>query len=1304
MGEFVVWVNDREYRHITIDITLTLLQYLRSKGLTGTKLGCGEGGCGACTVVLGKYQSNCKVRYYSINACLTPLPSVHECHILTVEGIGTINRPHLIQKEMSIDGSQCGFCTPGIVMSMYAAWRNGEGGTQVLDGNLCRCTGYRPIIDAMRRCGLGDKCCQVDSDKMDCGGDALIKARDQEIIFPPKLKVHLERNGRNLVTFERDGVKWNRPVTLVELLKLKQNNPKAHLVMGNTEVGIEIKQKGVEYSEFIYTGDIDQLDYIEELESFIEVGSAVTLDRLRRFCLDKAGVGGGESKYGNLEPVKEMIKWFAGNQIRNVAGWAGNLITASPISDLNPVWMSIGAVVNLASVNGYRSLLVKDFMLGYRKVDLLPGEVIISLNIPYSKPNEYVAAHKQAKRRDDDITIVNGAFRVLLDPETSIVQECSLVYGGMGAVTRMSVTTTKALIGRVWIDPKLLDEIMPTLREEFILPVDVVGGMPEYRTALVTSLFFKFYLYVCNAIGMELDDRISSAIVVREHQSMMTGARQFIVEEGSTTIAGRPIAHMSALKHSTGTARFVDDQPRLENELYAGLVLSTHAHAKIVSIDSEAALAIPGVMAIITYKDVPGTNRIGPVFQDEFIFAEDIVTSCGQIVVMTIALNQQTAQRAAKLIKVEYKDIEPLILTIEEAIAAGSFFSQIRTISRGEIDTILDSASEDCITIKGNSHINGQEHFYLETQAALVIPNGTRYEVIASTQNPTEGQHFVGKVLGIPFNMIECRTERLGGGFGGKETRSSFLIGALAVAAHKMERPVRCMLDRNEDMIFSGQRHPFKMDYTLMMEESSGRILGADILLYSDGGHSMDLSLGVMDRAISHIDNAYYFPAIRVIGRICKTNLPSNTAFRGFGGPQANYFCEVMLTRAARVLGMEVETLRRINLYGNVGLETPFKMRLEGELECPLIRMWDQLMADAEFKVRKEKTVKFNQANRWSKRGISMVPTKFGIAFGVRHLNQAGALVHIYTDGSVMITHGGVEMGQGLHTKVCQVAAEAFGIELNQVSVAYTSTMTVANSSPTAASASSDLYGMAVLDACQQIIRRLEGLKKSHPELTFEELVGKAYLERVDLSAHGFHATPDLNYNWNDNTGRLYNYFTYGVACSEVEVDILTGDHTIIKSDILMDLGQSLNPTIDIGQIEGAFVQGLGLFTTEQPLYLRNGMMLNRGPGGYKIPTASDIPRELHVRLLEDSVNTRAIHSSKAVGEPPLFLSASVFFAIEDAVRAARIDAHNEGHLVDLGSHVMDSPATVERIRLACGDYFIPDIKDDGRKTWCFSA
>jgi len=567
--------------------------------------------------------------------------------------------------------------------------------------------------------------------------------------------------------------------------------------------------------------------------------------------------------------------------------------------------------------------------------------------------------------------------------------------------------------------------------------------------------------------------------------------------------------------------------------------------------------------------------------------------------------------------------------------------------------------------------------------------------VYTSSQNAAKTQNFTASVTGLPAHRVTCRMKRMGGGFGGKETRSVFVGVTAALAAHVLGQPVKICLDRDVDMSITGQRHPFLCRYEAAADRSTGRLLYLDARIWSNGGCSLDLSLPVLDRALFHIDNCYRWPALRVSGRICRTNLPSNTAFRGFGGPQAMVFTEAIMDALAQELGRPTLELRRLNLY-HEGDKTHYSMALEpGHWHVP--RCLAQLTQDSAVEARSREVAAFNAAHRYRKKGLAVIPTKFGIAFTAKFMNQGGALVHVYTDGTVLVSHGGTEMGQGLHTKVCQVAARVLGVPLADVHVAESATDKVANASPSAASLSTDLYGMATLNACHEIKRRLDPVAAGlAPGATFQEVVTAAYFQRVDLSAHGFYIVPShrCGYDWSapippggDNSarGQPFNYFTQGVAASEVEVDCLTGDVRILRTDLLMDVGDSINPALDIGQIEGAFVQGMGWMTMEELAWgdeahswVRPGQLFTRGPGAYKIPAFNDTPVDLRVQLLDKASNPFAVHSSKAVGEPPFFLGASVFFAIKDAVRAARADAGLSSQFTLL------APATSEKIRMAC--------------------
>ncbi|XP_042520580.1 xanthine dehydrogenase 1-like [Macadamia integrifolia] len=534
------------------------------------------------------------------------------------------------------------------------------------------------------------------------------------------------------------------------------------------------------------------------------------------------------------------------------------------------------------------------------------------------------------------------------------------------------------------------------------------------------------------------------------------------------------------------------------------------------------------------------------------------------------------------------------------------------------------------------------------------------------------------------MSKIVCKTKRIGGGFGGKETRSAFIAAAASVPSYILNRPVKITLDRDIDMMISGQRHSclgkYKVGFT-----SDGKILALDLEIYNNAGNSLDLSVAVLERAMFHSDNVYEIPNIRINGKVCYTNFPSNTAFRGFGGPQGMLITENWIQRVAMELKKRVEEIREIN-FQREGSILHYGQQIQ---HSTLAQVWNELKSSCEFFKAREEVDQFNLHNRWKKRGVAMVPTKFGISFTTKFMNQAGALVQVYTDGTVLVTHGGVEMGQGLHTKVAQIAASSFNIPLSSVFISETSTDKVPNASPTAASASSDMYGAAVLDACEQIKSRMEPVASRHKHSSFAELVSACYIERIDLSAHGFYITPEIGFDWKTGKGVPFSYFTYGSAFAEVEIDTLTGDFHTRRADVMFDLGFSLNPGIDVGQIEGAFIQGLGWVALEElkwgdaeHKWIPPGHLYTCGPGSYKIPSVNDIPLKFNVSLLKGVPNPKAIHSSKAVGEPPFFLASSVFFAIKDAIIAAR---------AELGCNdwfPLDNPATPERIRMACIDDF----------------
>uniref|UniRef100_A0A8D1TF28 Xanthine dehydrogenase/oxidase n=1 Tax=Sus scrofa TaxID=9823 RepID=A0A8D1TF28_PIG len=1309
--ELVFFVNGKKVVEKNADPETTLLAYLRRKlGLRGTKLGCGEGGCGACTVMFSKYDRlQDKIVHFSANACLAPICSLHHVAVTTVEGIGsTKTRLHPVQERIAKShGSQCGFCTPGIVMSMYTLLRNQPEPTveeieDAFQGNLCRCTGYRPILQGFRTFAKDGGCCGGSGDTPNCClnqkkdhkvtlSPSLFNAEEfmpldptQEPIFPPEL-LRLKDTPQKQLRFEGERVTWIQASTLKELLDLKAQHPEAKLVVGNTELGVEMKFKNRLFPVIICPAWIPELNSVEQGLEGISFGAACTLSAVEKTLLD-AVAKLPSHKTEVFRGVLEQLRWFAGKQVKAVASIGGNIITASPISDLNPVFMASRAKLTIVS-RGTRRTVPMDhtFFPSYRKTLLGPEEILLSIEIPYSREGEFFSAFKQASRREDDIAKVTCGMRVLFEPGTTQVKELDLCYGGMADRTISALKTTRKQLSQFW-NEKLLQDVCAGLAEELSLPPDAPGGMVEFRRTLSLSFFFKFYLTVLQKLGREdpedcgkLDPTYASATWLF-HKDPPANVQLFQeVPKGQSEedMVGRPLPHLAAALQASGEAVYCDDIPCYENELFLRLVTSTRAHAKIKSIDISEAQKVPGFVCFLSADDIPGSNEIG-IFKDETVFVKDKVTCVGHAIGAVVADTPEHAQRAAHGVKVTYEDL-PAIITIEDAIKYNSFYESELKIEKGDLKKGFSEADN---VVSGELYIGGQEHFYLETHCTIAVPKGEagEMELFLATQNAMMAQSSVASTLGVPINRILARVKRIGGGFGGKETRGIGLTVAVALAAYKTGRPVRCMLDRDEDMLMTGGRHPFLARYKVGFMKT-GKIVALEVDHYSNAGNSLDLSHGIMERALFHMDNSYKIPNIRGTGRLCKTNLPSNTAFRGFGGPQGMFIAEYWMSEVAVTCGLPAEEVRRKNLYKEGDL-THFNQKLEG---FTLPRCWDECLESSQYHARKSEVDKFNRENCWKKRGLCIIPTKFGVSFTIPFLNQAGALIHVYTDGSVLVSHGGTEMGQGLHTKMVQVAGRALRIPTSKIYISETSTNTVPNSSPTAASVSSDIYGQAVYEACQTILKRLDPFKRKNPSGSWEDWVTAAYHDRVSLSATGFYKTPNLGYSFETNSGNAFHYFTYGVACSEVEIDCLTGDHKNLRTDIVMDVGSSLNPAIDIGQVEGAFVQGLGLFTLEELHYSPDGILHTRGPSTYKIPAFGSIPTEFRVSLLRDCPNKKAIYASKAVGEPPLFLGASIFFAIKDAIRAARVQ-HTDNNTKELFR--LDSPATPEKIRNACVDKF----------------
>jgi len=761
-------------------------------------------------------------------------------------------------------------------------------------------------------------------------------------------------------------------------------------------------------------------------------------------------------------------------------------------------------------------------------------------------------------------------------------------------------------------------------------------------------------------------------------------AEGFITASESRAVPGVAHPHESAHLHVAGEACYVDDIPEIAGTLHAALGLSGCAHAWIRSLDLTAVRAVPGVVTVLTAADIPGANDCGPIIHDDPILADGLVQYVGQPMFAVVAETNDIARRAARLAKVDYDEL-PAVLTPQQAKRQKSYVLPPMHLKRGDAAAAMESAPR---RLAGQFYVGGQEQFYLEGQISYAIPKEDGcLHLYCSTQHPTEMQHVVAHALVLVANQVTVEMRRMGGGFGGKESQSALFACVAAVAAQHTRRPVKIRVDRDDDFMITGKRHCFHYEYEVGYDDD-GVIRAAKVEMAARAGFSADLSGPVCTRAVCHFDNAYFLPDVDILAIAGKTNTQSNTAFRGFGGPQGAIAIEYIIDNIARELGRDPLDVRKANFYGKTERNvTPYSMTVEDNVIPELVA---ELESSSDYRRRRQGIEAFNASSPVLRKGIALTPVKFGISFNVVHYNQAGALVHVYTDGSVLVSHGGTEMGQGLNTKVAQVVAHELGIGLAHVRSSAADTSKVANTSATAASTGSDLNGKAGQDAARQIKRRLaEFAAKTYggraedvafaadfvsvggKSIAFPDLVQQAYRARVQLWSDGFYATPKLHWDVKTMSGRPFFYFAYGAAVSEVIVDTLTGEFKLLRADLLHDAGDSINPAIDIGQVEGAFIQGMGWLTTEELWWNNDGALMTHAPSTYKIPSVNDCPADFRTKLYRNSNVEDTIHRSKATGEPPLLLPFSVFFAIRDAISSVG------GHRVN---PPLDAPATGESI------------------------
>lgn len=1259
MSSISFTLNGEKVEVTDVSPSLTLIEWLRSQpGLTGTKKMCGEGGCGCCVVsATMKNPLTQKLSTIAINSCLCPLYSVNGWTITTVEGIGSSRDGfHPIQEKIaSYNGSQCGYCTPGFVMCMYSLLQQNDKRTQQeiednFDGNICRCTGYRPILDAM-------KSFAVDSHEPEI--------IDIEDINPNKRSACLHKKTQWITHPCSDGDSmWYQPTKLSEVFDIfeAQKQSKIQLVCGNTGKGVFAN---MDVDVYIDLKRISELYIIQSSDTYISIGAAVSLNNLIEVLIYY------KDKSSTFSHLADHLKKVANMPVRNIASWAGNLMLTHDHdnfpSDVFTIMEAAGATVTVATANGTGEYPLWD-LLSLN----MSNSVIVSLQIPYSNKNTWFRSFKVMPRAQDSCAYVNAGFCMEVDPSNHIVKSIpSFVFGGVKEHTISASSTEAYMLGKCVLDVKVLKNALHILDNEIEPNVTPGAASVEFRKNCVLSLFYKFILAT---IEDKIDSKYKSAAI--QYIRPVSKGSQSYDTDSSLYPVNQPMPKLTATLQASGEAEYTTDIPTQFGELAAAFVITTQGNAKIINIDDKSAMSMPGAIQVITAKDIPknGENNFLPFdmlgFDSEPVFATDVSQYAGQVVAMVIADTQEHANQMAQAVTVKYQSMGKLILTIKDAIAANSFYDEPGTDGILKIGDANDAISKSDHVISGEVSCGSQYHVHMETHAALVTPEDDGYTVYSSTQWVTQVQFAVAAILGIPNNKVNASVKRVGGGYGAKITRSAQTAAACALGAYLTRRPVRMHMDLETNMKSVGKRFPYYAKYTAGCTKD-GILNGIKIDMYTDAGCcNNDNSIWT---AVAAIDNVYKCPNWLVTPKSCKTHTCSNTACRAPGFVPGIFITESILDQVSRSLKMDVEQVKEANMYKPGDISYTADTNGLVLTYCNIRDLWKQIYETAEVEERKKQIVEYNKANRWRKRGLSLVPIKYGITWNTW---KTTILVSVYSgDGTVSVMHGGVEVGQGINTKVAQVAAKTLGISLDHIIIKPSNVLVNANGDTTGGSITSELSCLGVIKACEALKERLDKVKgelekggAQNP--SWLDIVTKAYLNGVDLSSRYF-VYGESKY--------CFAYNAYGVTCAEVEVDVLTGQTEVKRVDILYDCGQSINPELDVGQVEGAFTMGLGYWLMEKIAYAPDsGQLLTCNTWAYKPPSSKDIPEDFRITLLKNAPNPLGILRSKAVGEPPQTMSCAVLFAVKRAIESARQEIGND----DLFS--LSAPATIEDIQLKC--------------------
>ncbi|KAE8674917.1 Indole-3-acetaldehyde oxidase [Hibiscus syriacus] len=1309
-------VNGRRFELCNVDPSMTLLEFLRYQTpFKSVKLSCGEGGCGACVVLLSKYDSvSDKVEDFTVSSCLTLLGSVNGCSITTAEGIGNSKDGfHPIQERFSgFHASQCGFCTPGMCVSLYSALVNAEKSDDRPDpcpgfskltvseaeksiaGNLCRCTGYRPIVDAC-------KSFATDVDMEDLGFNSFWRKGENNEVKLSRLPLYDHKNAIRVfpdflkkettvgANVDSQRCRWFSPVSLEELQSLLQmaanKGAPTKILVGNTGTGYY--KELVHYDSYIDLRYIPELSIIRKDPTGIEIGAAVMISKaIETLKEENQGEFNKEAKLV-FKKIGDHMEKIASKFIRNSGSVGGNLMMAQRKhfpSDIATILLSVDTIVEIMTGQSCLKLTLEEF-LGRPPLD--SKTVLLSIKIPCWESNSCVSSdahdkllfqtYRAAPRPlGNALPYLNAAFLAQVSLHESstryMLKNCQFAFGAYGTKHAIRVKEVEEFLCGKLLSIKVLYESIKLL-ETLVIPEDGTSS-PAYRSSLAVGFLFEFLsplidspVEISNGLvngynGASLfkdSNQERDQFVQTEFPTLLSSSKQEIQLKNEYYPIGQPTIKLGAILQASGEAIYVDDIPSPKDCLYGAFIYSTEPRARVKGIKLNPGTSPDGVITLITSKDIPGLN-VGSIstFGTEPLYADELTEGFGQRIAFVVADTQKNADTAAALAVVEYdkENLEPPILSVEEAVERCSFYKVPPPLYPKQIK------------------LGSQYYFYMETQTALAIPDEDDCMVVySSIQCPEYAHNTIAGCLGVPGHNVRVKTRRLGGGFGGKAVKSMAVASACAVAAYRLHRPVRVYVNRKFDMIMSGGRHPMKITYSVGFK-SNGKITALKLDILLDSGMFVDVSPIMPGHMLGSL-RKYDWGVLSFDIKLCKTNLPSRAAVRAPGDAQASYICEAVIEHVASYLSMEVDSVRNINLHTHNSLGFFFPSSVGEPLEYTLPSIWERLATTSSFYKRTEMVKEFNSCHKWKKRGISRVPIVYEVM-----MRPTPGRVSILRDGSIVVEVGGIEMGQGLLTKVKQMTAYGLGLVkcggtqdlLDKVRVTEADTLSVIQGGMTAGSTTSESSCEAVRLCCDVLVERLITVKEKLMEqvgsVEWERLILEAYLNSVNLSANALYV-PNVS---------SIRYINYGVA---VEVNLITGETIILRTDIIYDGGQSLNPAVDLGQIEGAYVQGIGFFMLEEYLTNSDGLVITDNTWTYKIPTVDTIPKQFNVEILNSG------HHKDPSGEPPLTLAVSVHCATREAVREARRQVRSWGGENEAGATLvqLEVPATMPVVKELCG-------------------